>query len=171
MTRKDELEAKVSLEKLDELVEDILTNGVAGGDPNFRSIVFSGLSKTKNPILLYKMEKTLFDKKAKDLKKTIIVGIFLQQEFFQPILEYGEFMLSNCGNLDVNCEHSESLLLVIDTLLVLNDRGRLAEFDTAFEMLLILEGMSNESTVLGSKIRQRIQHIDMNALKKKYEKF
>lgn len=171
MSKKDELEAKVSLEKLDELVEDIMANGVAGGDPNFRSIVFAGLSKTQNPILLYKMEKTLFDRNAKDLKKTIIVGIFLQQEIFQPIIEYGEFMLSNCGNLDINCEHSESLLLVIDTLLVLNDRGRLAEFETAFDILLILEGLSKEDTVLGKKIRQRIKHINMDALKKKYEKF
>ena len=70
MTKKMEAEAKTSLEKLDELTNDILNNGTQGGDPNFRQIVFSGLTQTTNKILLEKMEEILFVPEEKDLKKT-----------------------------------------------------------------------------------------------------
>ena len=57
MTKKQEQEALTSLEKLEELTQDILQNSTQGGDPSFRQIVFTGLTQSKNPILLEKMEE------------------------------------------------------------------------------------------------------------------
>ena len=128
MTKKQEQEALTSLEKLDELTQDILKNSTDGGDANFRQIVFSGLTQTKNPILLEKMKDLLFVDEEEDLKKTIILGIFSHKEMFAPILEYGERFIS-VPFIDESYDKKESFLLVLDALIELAYKNKLNEFE------------------------------------------
>ena len=116
MSKKQEQEAITSLEKLDELTKDILTNATDGGDPNFRHLVFTGLTQTKNPILLDKMKELLFDDNEHDLKKTIILGIFIHKEMFLPVIEYGEKVIT-MPFIDESYDEKESFLFVLDALI------------------------------------------------------
>ena len=134
MTKKQESEALTSLEKLEELTQDILKNSTNGGDPNFRQIVFTGLTQTKNPILLDKMKEILLSDKEEDLKKTIILGIFNHKEMFAPVIEYGEKNIT-MPYIDESYDNKDSFLFVLDALIELSYKNKLNEFESAIPLL------------------------------------
>lgn len=157
MSKKLEQEAITSLEKLDELVNDILENNTDGGDVNFRQIVFSGLTQTKNRVLLDKMQKLLFSSEEKDLKKTIILGIFIHKEMFQPIIEYGISEI-NIDYIDESYDQKESYIFVLDALIELAYKDQLKNFDVAIPLLLQIFKIAcsaKSTSVLADKLLQR----------------
>lgn len=157
MSKKLEQEAVTSLEKLDELVNDILENNTDGGDASFRQIVFSGLTQTKNQILLDKMQELLFRKEEKDLKKTIILGIFIHKEMFQPIIEYGISEI-NVDYIDETYDQKESYLFVLDALIELAYKDKLNNFDESIALLLQIFKIAccaKSTSVLADKLLQR----------------
>ena len=167
MTKKEEAEAKTSLEKLDELTNDILNNGADGGDPNFRQIVFSGLTQTKNKILLEKMEEILFVPEEKDLKKTIILGIFLHKNMFEPVVKYGESVI-NMPYIDDSYDDKESFLFVLDGLIELAYKEKLNEFESAIPLLMQIYKIacSEKSTsILADKLLQRFLNSKIGTVK------
>ncbi len=167
MTKKEESEAKTSLEKLDELTNDIINNGADGGDPNFRQIVFSGLTQTKNKILLDKMEEILFIPEEKDLKKTIILGIFLHKNMFEPVIKYGESVI-NMPYIDDSYDDKESFLFVLDGLIELSYNNKLNEFESAAPILMQLYKIacSEKSTsILADKLLQRFLNSKIGTVK------
>ncbi|MCR4881199.1 MAG: hypothetical protein K6A44_04525 [bacterium] len=173
MTKKEEAEAKTSLEKLDELTKDILNNGTMGGDPNFRQIVFSGLTQTKNKILLEKMEEILFVPEEEDLKKTIILGIFLHKEMFSPVIKYGESVI-DMPYIDDSYDEKESFLFVLDGLVELAYKNKLDEFESAIPLLMQLYKIacSEKSTsVMADKLLQRFLNSKIGTVKELQQEF
>ena len=167
MTKKLENEAKTSLEKLDELTNDILNNGTQGGDPNFRQIVFSGLTQTTNKILLKKMEEILFLPDEKDLKKTIILGIFLHKEMFEPVIKYGESVI-DMPYIDDSYDDKESFLFVLDGLIELAYKNKLNEFESAiplFMQLFKIACSEKSSSVMADKLLQRFLNSKIGTVK------
>ena len=167
MSKKLEEEAKTSLEKLDELTQDILKNNTDGGDPNFRQIVFSGLTQTKNQILLEKMEEILFVPEEEDLKKTIILGIFLHKNMFEPVIRYGENVI-NMPYIDESYDNKESFLFVLDGLIELAYKDSLNEFESGVSLLMQLYKIacSEKSTsILADKLLQRFLNSKVGTVK------
>ncbi len=167
MSKKQEQDALTSLEKLDELTEDILKNNTDGGDANFRQIVFNGLTQTKNPILLDKMKDLLFLDKEKDLKKTIILGIFIHKEMFEPVIEYGESVV-NTSYIDSSYDEKESFLFVLDALIELAYKDKLSEFESTIPLFLQLYTIacsSKSTSILADKLLQRILNSKVGTVK------
>lgn len=167
MSKKQEQEAITSLEKLDELTKDILTNATDGGDPNFRHLVFTGLTQTKNPILLDKMKELLFDDNEHDLKKTIILGIFIHKEMFLPVIEYGEKVIT-MPFIDESYDEKESFLFVLDALIEIAYKNKLNEFESAlslFNQLFKISCTEKSSSILADKLLQRILNSKIGTVK------
>ncbi len=167
MSKKQEQEALTSLEKLDELTQDILKNSTNGGDPNFRQIVFSGLTQTKNPILLDKMRELLFVDEEEDLKKTIILGIFNHKEMFAPVIEYGEYAI-NMPYLDESYDTKESFLFVLDALIELAYKNKLNEFESAIPLLFQIYKIAcsaQSTSILADKLLQRFLNSKIGTVK------
>jgi len=165
MSKKDE--AITSLEKLDELTKDILTNNTDGGDPNRRQIIFSGLTQTKNSILLDKMKELLFVETEEDLKKTIILGIFIHKEMFEPVIEYAEQTI-NMPYIDESYDNKESLLFILDALIELAYKNKINDFETAIPLFLQIFKIScseKSSSTLADKLLQRILNSKIGAIK------
>ena len=167
MSKKQEQEALTSLDKLDELTKDILTNSTDGGDPNFRHLVFTGLTQTKNPILLDKMKDLLFDDNEPDLKKTIILGIFIHKEMFLPVIEYGEKVIT-MPFVDESYDEKESFLFVLDALIEIAYKDKLSEFEsslTLFNQLFKISCSAKSSSTLADKLLQRILNSKIGTVK------
>ena len=167
MSKKQEQEALTGLEKLDELTQDILKNSTNGGDPNFRQIVFSGLTQTKNPILLDKMRELLFVDEEEDLKKTIILGIFNHKELFTPVIEYGEYAI-NMPYLDESYDTKESFLFVLDALIELAYKNKLNEFESAIPLLFQIYKIAcseHSTSILADKLLQRFLNSKIGTVK------
>lgn len=167
MSKKQEQEAKTSLEKLDELTKDILTNSTDGGDPNFRHLVFTGLTQTKNPILLDKMKELLLDDNEHDLKKTIVLGIFIHKEMFLPVIEYGEKVIT-MPFIDESYDEKESFLFILDALIELAYKDKLNDFESAlplFNQLFKISCSEKSSSILADKLLQRILNSKIGTVK------
>ena len=167
MSKKQEQEALTSLQKLDELTEDILKNNTDGGDANFRQIVFSGLTQTTNHVLLEKMQELLFSDIEKDLKKTIILGIFIHKEIFNPVIEYGEKVVT-IPYLDESYDDKESFLFVLDALIELAYKNKLNSYETGVELfkrLYMISCSAKSSSVLADKLLQRILNSKVGTVK------
>ncbi len=167
MSKKQEQEALTSLEKLDELTKDIIENTTSGGDTNFRNIVFAGLTQTKNPILLAKMQDLLFEEKESDLKKTIILGIFNHKEMYKPVLEYGEQVIT-MSYLDQNYNDKESFIFVLDALIELAQKNRINEFENAIPLLFEIYKIacSEKSTsIIADKLLQQFLNSNIGKVK------
>ena len=173
MSKKQEQEALTSLEKLEELTQDILKNSTNGGDASFRQIVFTGLTQSKNPILLEKMQELLFDKNEQDLKKTIILGIFNHKEHFAPVIEYGEKEI-NALYLDESYDDKESYLFVLDALIELAYKNKITEFETAIPLLTNIFKLAcseNSTSVLADKLLQSFLNSHLGTVKELQKEF
>lgn len=155
-------DADIKIEKLKEVVDDILDNGTMGGDQTSRQLVITAITKSENETLFKKLEGLLFDKKEKELLKTMVAGFFLQKERYSPLIEYTNKLIPQSLVLTEEFEDKESLILVLDALVKATDSKNEEVREDALGALISLYKAScsqNSTALIADQLLQRFINI------------